>query len=232
MIDPALFAQWVLAIGVIILTPGPDTLLIMRNSANSGRVAGFATLAGVQLGIVFHTTLVLVGVTAFLAGQPALILLIGIGGAIFIVYLAWQTWTAGFVGGDLREGKLTTPTRALFDALITNALNPKVILAFFAIMLPLISPELPEVPQVLLMAAAALFMNVLWQGALVVGAEWFFRVLTDPAAQKWINRVVALILLVLAVLLPFQAVDKVRSLQTGQDSSQPSSAQISGSAEN
>ena len=157
----------------IIITPGPDTLLVMRNSANSGRGVGFATVFGVQVGLVFHTLLALVGVTAILAANTALILVIGIGGGLFIAYLAWQTWRAGIVGGAITTGGLTSARRAFADALMTNALNPKVILAFFALMLPLISLDLPRVPQILLMSAAALVMNTLWQGSLVIGARWF-----------------------------------------------------------
>ena len=208
--------------GLVVLTPGPDSLLIMRNAANSGRAVGLATVLGVQVGVMFHTTLALVGVTALLAGQPTLIFLIGIGGGLFIVYLAWQTWTAGVLGGELRTASRTTALKALGDAFVTNALNPKVILAFFAIMLPLISLELPRAPQVILMGLALLAINTVWQLGLALGSQWFFGILTNPRAQVWINRSVALVLLALAILLPFQALEKVRSLES--PSSQPSSS--------
>ena len=198
--------------GLIIITPGPDSLLIVRNAANFGRKVGFASVLGVQVGVIFHTGLALIGATALLASQPILILVIGIGGAIFIGFLAWQTWTAGVLAADLKALNPITARRAFSDALITNALNPKVILAFFAIMMPLISHELPRTPQILIMALSALAINTIWQGALALGAEWFFQFFTNSIAQRWINRLVALILLVLALLLPFQAVTKVQNL--------------------
>jgi len=230
VIDPALFFQWMIAATLIVITPGPDSLLIMRNAANSGLRTGLATVLGVQLGVIFHTLLALFGASKFMAGQPILILLIGIGGALFIAYLAWQTWTAGMLGGELKDGQRTTALKACRDAFMTNALNPKVILAFFAILLPQISPALPRGPQVLMMGLFLLSINIVWQLGLAFGAERFFRVLTNPSVQTRINRSVALLLLVLAVLLPFQAYDKVQDLS--QPSSQPSSAMISGSEAN
>ena len=77
--------------GVIIVTPGPDTLLIMRNAANSGPRTGFATVMGVQAGVMFHTLLALAGISGLLVQRPLIIIIIGLGGAAFILYLAWQT---------------------------------------------------------------------------------------------------------------------------------------------
>ena len=211
----------------IILTPGPDSLLIMRNAANSGRLVGLATMLGVQLGVCIHTVLALIGVTEFLAQRAFVILVIGLAGAAFIFYLAWQTWTAGVLAGNLRGAKRTSAAKALWDALLTNLLNPKVIIAFFALLLPRISPDFPQAPQVLAMGLVVLLINTVWQTSLVFGSAWFFRVLTNPTAQQWINRSVATVLVVLGVLLPFQAYDKATSLPN--DSSQPSSSQIEGS---
>lgn len=230
MIDSTLFFQWMIAATVIVITPGPDSLLIMRNAANSGLKVGLSTVLGVQLGVIFHTLLALFGASKFMAGQPLLILLIGIGGPLFIAYLAWQTWTAGMLGGRLRDGRQTTALKACRDAFMTNALNPKVILAFFAILLPQISPALPRGPQVLLMGLFLLSVNIVWQLGLAFGAERFFRILTNPSVQTRINRSVALILLILAILLPFQAYNKVQELS--QPSSQPSSEITPGSEAN
>ncbi len=213
MIDPALFLQWILAMGAIILTPGPDTLLIMRNAANSGLHVGLATTAGVQMGLVFHTLLALFGISAVVASMPAIILVVGIFGALFIAYLAWQTWTAGVVGGNLHGHRQTTALAAFRDAMITNALNPKVILAYIAIMFSLISVDLPAVPQIVLMSLAAIIINSIWQTGLVLGSERLFNTLTDQKIQRRINRTMAAILLLLAILLPFQAIEKSRSTQ-------------------
>ena len=210
--------------GLIIITPGPDSLLIVRNAANFGRKVGFASVLGVQVGVIFHTGLALIGATALLASQPILILVIGIGGAIFIGFLAWQTWTAGVLAADLKALNPITAQKAFSDALITNALNPKVILAFFAIMMPLVSRDLPRTPQILIMALSALAMNTVWQSALALGAERFFQFFTNLAVQRWINRLVALILLFLALLLPFQAVMKVQDLPAEGTALKPFSA--------
>ena len=134
--DPSTILQFTLATIVITLTPGPDMTLFIGRALSSGKAAGFACLAGALTGILIHTTLVALGLSALLIAAPAAFLALKLAGAAYLLWLAYQA---------LRHGSAFSPTavkgpeRSLFQHWATglgiNLLNPKIII-FFMTFLP------------------------------------------------------------------------------------------------
>ena len=203
----------------IIITPGPDTLLVMRNSANSGRGVGFATVLGVQVGLVFHTLLALVGVTAILAANTALILLLGLGAGCSLRIWPGRPGRRGlWAAQSHRRANQRTPIcRCLNDQRPQSQSDSG-----------LLCPH--ATAHIFGFATGAADFTDVSGGAgdehPLAGqpGDWrplVFSVLSNPNAQRWINRLVALILLALAMLLPFQAVDKALSIGEAIKDKQP-----------
>ena len=71
-VDLATLGAFVLAATAIVVSPGPDTMLILRYALTGGRPVGFAAVAGVQLGMLVHTALAAAGVSAIIASSPLL----------------------------------------------------------------------------------------------------------------------------------------------------------------
>jgi threonine/homoserine/homoserine lactone efflux protein len=63
-LDLATLGAFVITAGAIAVSPGPDTMLILRYALTSGPTAGLAAVVGVQIGLVVHTTLAAAGVSA------------------------------------------------------------------------------------------------------------------------------------------------------------------------
>src|SRR6478672_9183008 len=84
----ALFAAACLALTA---TPGPDMLLIASRSISQGRAAGFATLAGIQLGTYGHALAAAVGLSQLFLAVPIAYDVVRYVGAAYLLYLAWQT---------------------------------------------------------------------------------------------------------------------------------------------
>src|SRR5437879_6140349 len=80
---------------VAIITPGPDTALLIRNTLAGGRSAGIATAVGVALGQATWSLATSVGVSALLvAAEPAFAAL-KLAGAAYLIYLGGQSlWSA------------------------------------------------------------------------------------------------------------------------------------------
>ena len=135
-----------LAISVLlIVAPGPDMVLVARNTLRGGRRNGIATGVGVALGLVVWTAAASVGLAALLrASEPAFIGL-EIVGSLYLVYLGvrslWDALRRTDVDG-LRErgGHAGRSSRvALREGLISNLGNPK-IAVFFTSFLPQFVP--------------------------------------------------------------------------------------------
>jgi hypothetical protein len=128
-----------LAISVIVIvTPGPDTALTIRNAIAGGGPAGLATAAGVSVGqLVWSaaTSLGLVGL--LLASEPVFHALRWVG-ALYLIYLGLQSLRAAWRGGSgasqkdaLSSRGTLRPRAALIQGLINDLANPKMA-AFFA----------------------------------------------------------------------------------------------------
>jgi homoserine/homoserine lactone efflux protein len=97
LVDPTTLLAFVIASGAIVLSPGPDTILILRYTMSSGTRVGLATVAGVQLGLAAHTLLAILGITVIIVSSPILFKFVALAGAAYLAWLGIQSFRAGNV---------------------------------------------------------------------------------------------------------------------------------------
>ena len=169
ILDPEILPLYLATIMVLILVPGPDSVLILSRSLFEGRSMGWIASAGTATGNVVHAGLAALGVSAVIAASPVLFDILRWLGAGYLgwlglkaLYSAWQSWHRGS-GGPLPMFPRTTWRGVYLQALLTNMLNPKVILFYFAFVPQFVSPAVGSVALqtfvlgVLLAAFAALY---------------------------------------------------------------------------
>ena len=158
---------------------------------------------GLMSGLVVHTSLVALGLGGLIGQQPGLfVLLTWIGGA-YLLYLAWQAWTAPLV--DIESGNQPRlPAQKLYRrGVIMNLTNPKVTLFFLAFLPQFTTPESGDfMTQIFLLGLLFLLTALVIFGliALLAGqlGRWLKR---SPQAQRNLNRVSALVMAGLALRL-------------------------------
>ena len=129
---------------LVIITPGPDTALAVRNALLGGRRAGVATAAGVALGLAVWTAAASAGLAALLVASEPAFVAVKLAGAAYLVLLGLQTlvhaWRGRPVEGDgQREAARLRPGVALRQGLLNDLGNPK-IAVFFTTLLPQFAP--------------------------------------------------------------------------------------------
>jgi threonine/homoserine/homoserine lactone efflux protein len=134
--DPAVLLPFAVAVVVIALTPGPDMTFFLGRALAQGRAAGLAAMAGASTGILVHTMLVALGLSALIVAAPTAFLVLKVAGAL---YLAWLAVQAVRNGSALtlpdRPAPRTSLAATWASGLAINLLNPKIIL-FFMTFLP------------------------------------------------------------------------------------------------
>jgi threonine/homoserine/homoserine lactone efflux protein len=145
--DISTLLQFGVATVILALTPGPDMTLFVSRALSQGRGAGFASMAGAFSGILIHTTLVAVGVSALIVAAPMAFLALKILGAAYLVYLAWHALSKGsaFTPATGREPRLSL-ARSFSAGLGVNLLNPKIILFFMTFLPQFVSAHDPHAP--------------------------------------------------------------------------------------
>src|ERR1700676_2160643 len=116
----ALFAVACLALTAI---PGPDMLLIASRSASQGRAAGFASLAGIQVGTYCHALAAAFGLSQLFLAVPLAYDIVRYAGAAYLLYLAWKAFRSTGTALSPAEGLPRYPVLRMFrQGLFTNLL--------------------------------------------------------------------------------------------------------------
>ncbi len=210
-LDPALYGPFLVVASAAILSPGPDTLLILRATLNGGQSHGLAALVGVQIGLLGHFAAAVFGISLLVMAVPLALQAIALAGALYLCWLGYRNIREA-IGRQANsaaapDGSLVRRFRggAVWrDALLTNLLNPKVILLFMALMPGFVAPE-PErasVPvQLALLGATIIFINIVWQGSLVLAAVRARPWLERPSVQRGLALAAGLVFLAFAGLM-------------------------------
>lgn len=204
-VDAATLAAFALTVTAIVVSPGPDTMLILRCGLTSGPRAAFAAVAGVQLGLLVHTALAAAGVSVLVATSPVLFRMVAVAGASYLAWLGIQGMRGTGALGLRDTGVAMSPARACRDALVTNLLNPKVIILFLALFPNFVVAGRQDVTaQLLTLSATLIVINVAWQAPLAWVAKEARRFLTRPRVQRAVSAGTGAILLAFAALMLYE----------------------------
>jgi threonine/homoserine/homoserine lactone efflux protein len=145
--DYATILQFGIATMIIALTPGPDMTLFVGRALSEGRAAGFACLIGALSGIIVHSALVALGLSALIVASPEAFLALKVGGAGYLVWLAWQALR---YGSAFSPDATPRPPRSFAKNWATglgiNLMNPKIILFFMTFLPQFVSASDPHAP--------------------------------------------------------------------------------------
>ena len=203
MIDSNVLLAFFAASALLALSPGPDNLFVMAQSAQNGRMAGLFVTLGLATGLIGHTVAVAFGLAAIMhSSAVAFTILKGVGAA-YLLYLAWQAFRAAAFSG--REEELPSLSRGKLyrRGIIMNLTNPKVSL-FFMAFLPQFADQRHGSMMVQFFQLGALFIvaTILVFGCISLLAGGFGdKLRTSAFAQKGINRIAALVFIGLAMKL-------------------------------
>ena len=126
----------------MVLTPGPNMIYLISRSISQGPAAGLISLGGVALGFVFYMLCAAFGITALIMAVPYVYDALRFGGALYLLYLAWQAVKPGGRSPlQIRELPKDSPRRLFAMGLLTNLLNPKAAVLYLSLLPQFIVPE-------------------------------------------------------------------------------------------
>ena len=140
-VDPGVIVPFLVAVALIELTPGPNMGWLALVSLARGRLAGFAAVAGVTVGLAVWMLAAAFGLTEVLLIWPLLFQLIRWAGVIFLLWLAWEAWR-GVRDPAAADGDDARTLRGLFLRGMTgNLLNPKAAVFYVALLPTFMRPD-------------------------------------------------------------------------------------------
>lgn len=157
----------------IAITPGPDMLLIASRSIAQGRGAGFATYFGTATGIFIHAAAAAFGLSQLFIALPWAYDAVRYAGAAYLLYLAWKTITSTTSKAPSSAAKTSFSNLQMYNqGLLTNLLNPKIILFVLALFPQFIDPAIGSVAlQIVILAILFNIIGLLVLSVVILSAS-------------------------------------------------------------
>ncbi|MDQ1665679.1 MAG: hypothetical protein QOH75_1710 [Actinomycetota bacterium] len=193
------------AASLIVLLPGPDTLVVLRNLIRGGRRTAALTVAGVLSGLTVWVAAAAFGLAALLHASEDAYAVLRVVGACYLLWLGIQTWRSRSTPEALTADALKPGRRWLgrgFGAgLATDLLNPKVGV-FFVTFLPGFVPSGVSVGSASL-AFGAIFVveTAVYFTVLLFLAGRITRWMRDTTIRRWLDAATGTVLIGFGVRL-------------------------------
>ncbi len=188
----ATVAAFAVMAALLIMSPGPNGVLIAKTVPASGRAGGFANIGGFVVAFFVHGTFAIFGLSVLLLQSANLFTVVKLAGAAYLIWIgakalrdAWRGMP-GALAKVAPSRRRRTLAKAFVEGFLTNALNPKVAMFYVAAF-----PQFVPHDSVSPMAAYALVavhaaLNVAWFGPMVL----LFDRLSAVARSGRVQRVV------------------------------------------
>lgn len=173
---------------IVAVSPGPDSLLVLRSSLLGGRRAGARAASGAASGSLAWGICSAAGLTAILAASAQLYWVIQLAGAAYLVFLGIRSWRAkkSSPGGQADpRPRRSTGFRA---GLVSNLLNPKVGLFFVAVMPQFIPHHAHATSYALAFAATDAVIAGVWLAAVAWISDRARALISRPGVRTALDR--------------------------------------------
>jgi threonine/homoserine/homoserine lactone efflux protein len=188
---------------IIVVSPGADSFLLLRSTVNGGLRSGLRTLGGIVTGNVSWAILTISGIGLLVSRVAVAMLVLKILGGLYLVYLAAMSLRSGL-------GKATPATTAVtaepkfgpyLVGLFTNLTNPKPLLFFLAFFPQFLGHARNIGLQLTMLSLIFLVMAIIWQIALVLGANSLSAKINSPSFNKIMDLICAVAFAAIAVFI-------------------------------
>ncbi|MGW6916260.1 LysE family translocator [Kitasatospora sp. NPDC054939] len=205
------FWSFAVVVGVLILTPGLDTALILRTAALGGRREAWGVVLGIQTGTLFWGTASALGITALLTASRAAYDVLRLAGAAYLLWLgALMLWRSlrrhrGAVEPRPAADERTTAVAGLAAGwrrgVLANVLNPKMGVFYIAVLPQFIPAGAPHLAMGVALTCLHIAECLVWSVVLVAFAHVLRAWLRRPVTQRVLDRITGTVVIGFGVKL-------------------------------
>jgi RhtB (resistance to homoserine/threonine) family protein len=195
---------------LVIVAPGPDTVLVTKNALLHGRGAALGTSFGVNTGLAIWTVAAALGVAAVVRESAVAFTVLKLVGAVYLVWLGLQALRAAR-RVSAHEPLRTTPPSARVGALLgfrqgllSNLANPKIAVFFTGLLPQFVAPREPVLAPFLLLGGLFVLMTLVWLCGYALLAVRASALLGRPRVRAALDRVTGVVLVGLGVRLALE----------------------------
>lgn len=192
------------------LSPGPDFVVVMKNSLGIGRKNGIATALGIASALIVHITYTILGFTIILEKYPMLFNLIKLAGALYLLWLGWNAIRSvanseNSINPIKEQVQHQSNWQGFREGFLCNVLNPKSALFFLSVFSQFIGFNTPD------------WIRWIYGGEIILAVGLWFVLLAILISNKyfrtfyhrymhWFDRILGTILIIFALTIGINTV--------------------------
>lgn len=201
-------------VALLTLTPGADTMLVIRSVLSRGWKAGILTTLGISSGLFVHATLSALGLSLILMRSAAVFEIVKLAGAGYLLYLGgssiWRTLCSqpdqeSLIPNDqVGSEHPVKGWRSFADGLITNILNPKVVIFYLAFLPQFIDPGDPVLAKSIALTCIHVLLGLIWYSLISLFMGHLKAFFTNVKVRKGLEATTGLVLIGFGVRLALE----------------------------
>lgn len=166
---------------VIVAVPGPSMALVVAVAVRSGARATMPVIAGQALSHALFVAVTTLGLGALFLASAEILSVLKLVGSAYLIWLGVRQWRSAPVRVD--EALDASAGRRFVEGFLVNLSNPKALVFYAAFFPPFVRPELPALPQLLLLGTLFLVVFVVVSSAYAVAAAGARRLVRGRASR-------------------------------------------------
>jgi threonine/homoserine/homoserine lactone efflux protein len=205
MLDPT-FTAYIIMAAALVISPGASMAVVAETALERGRSAALTTVLGINIANSSLALASMFGLSALFHQWPSFLRAVSIGGAMYLTCLGvqalWRNADSPDPAGVFRSKSPSLRTSsALVRGIMTNLLNPSVVL-FYTLLLPqFVRNTDPFVSRFLLLAVAHISMSLLWLSTFAMAVGSLSENMARPRVRRTMEILTGAILVVLGIRL-------------------------------
>jgi len=202
-----LFLTFLAAITILTMSPGVDTMVVIRNSARGGWRDGLVTSTAICFGLFVHAAVSAIGIAVILAQTAWAFNALKMAGAVYLIWLGVTSLRSAmnnqsaFKFGELKQGSDFRLGRSIKEGFLSNVLNPKTVVFYMAFLPQFIDPTGNAITQSFMLAGIHFIVATIWQGSIVLLVDRARDWLQKPRVSKVFDTMTGTVLMALGARL-------------------------------
>lgn len=195
---------------LLIVAPGPDTVLVTKNAVLHGRRAGLGTAFGVNAGLLTWTVGAAVGVAALIRESVIAFTVLKLVGGVYLIWLGLQAFrtaqrrsSADAPSGGLQRADLGALS-GFRQGLLSDLANPKIGVFFTGLLPQFVSTRGPVLGSFLLLGSIFVLITVVWLCGYAIVAAKAADLLSRRRVKAALDRMTGFVLIGLGVRLALE----------------------------
>ena len=179
-----------------VMSPGPDTAIIIREVSINKRQGGFLCALGIGVGILFHCYLAVFGISTLIISNEIAVDIVSIFGSLYLIFLGFSS----FIDSNDSSERSQLLNSSFINGFITNIFNIKAFIFFISLFSIIFNQDISFIGKLFIPLYFAI-ATTLWFSFLT------FVITQDNVQRRWepiqeiINKISGFILILIGILI-------------------------------